>query len=259
MSAWMGPTGPELDGRGEDTEERFDVVDEQGRPTGESKPRSAVHRDGDWHRAVHVWIVDADDRVLLQRRSPAKDLAGGKIDVTVGGHLRAGEAWPNALREVEEEIGVAVDVMDVDQLGTVASERTYERAVDRELQEVFAMRRDAPLDGYRLDPDEVDTLYAVPLTRAVELWRDGRHVPAEGWDAQARPSHALLHTGDLIEEARDGTLRELLLLAAWADVDVPPSPSGRDERGTNAREDGTSHDDAGQDHASQDDTREGGP
>ncbi len=228
MSESTGPSDRALGDRDAEADERFDVLDRQGRPTGATKPRSAVHRDGDWHRAVHVWIVDAEDRVLLQRRSPAKDLAGGKIDVTVGGHLRAGEAWPNALREVEEEIGVPVDVMDVHPLGTVTSERIYPHAVDRELQEVFAMRRDAPLDSYRLDPHEVDTLYAVPLARAVELWRDGRHVPAEGWDAQARPSDALLHAGDLIEEARGSTLDELLRLAAWADVDVPPPPFGSD-------------------------------
>src|SRR6056297_56936 len=250
MSTPMGSTDPERDGGSERNEERFDVLDGQGRPTGAAKPRSAVHRDGDWHRAVHVWIVDAEDRVLLQRRSPAKDLAGGKIDVTVGGHLRAGEAWPNALREVEEEIGVPVDVMDVHALGTVASERIYRHAVDRELQEVFAMRRDAPLDSYRLDPREVDTLYAVPLSRAVELWRDGRHVPAEGWDAQARPSHALLHAGDLIEEARGSTLDELLRLAEWADIAVPPqTPSQPVEQ-----------EDAGSTDANASDaTNEGGP
>jgi len=250
MSTPKGPTDPEGGRRGDGSEERFDVLDEQGRPTGETKPRSAVHRDGDWHRAVHVWIVDADDRVLLQRRSPAKDLAGGKIDVTVGGHLRAGEAWPNALREVEEEIGVPVDVMDVHALGTVVSERIYPHAVDRELQEVFAMRRGAPLDGYRLDPSEVDTIYAVPLVRAVELWRDGRHVPAEGWDAQARPSHALLHTGDLIDEARGSTLDELLRLAQWAGVAVPsqaPSPPPDPEEATSTND------------VTNDVTNEGGP
>lgn len=251
MSEATDSRDPDRHAGGVDAEERFDVLDEQGRPTGETKPRSSVHRDGDWHRAVHVWIVDAEDRVLLQRRSPAKDLAGGKIDVTVGGHLRAGEAWPHALREVEEEIGVPVDVMDVQRLGTVRSERVYEHAVDRELQEVFAMRRDAPLDDYRLDPREVDTLYAVPLARAVELWRDGRHVPVEGWDAQARPSHALLHVGDLIEEARASTLEELLRLAAWASVDVqpPPTAAGSGSRGG----------ESGRDATSPDATNEGGP
>jgi hypothetical protein len=37
-------------------------------PLGVSKPRGNVHRDGDWHRSVHVWLTDGAC-LLLQRRS----------------------------------------------------------------------------------------------------------------------------------------------------------------------------------------------
>lgn len=205
-----------------EAEERFDVLTADGASTGETKARAAVHRDGDWHRAVHVWIVDREDRVLLQRRSPFKDLAAGRVDVTVGGHVRAGEAWPQALREVEEELGLPVAVHEVRQLGTLTSERVYPDAVDREVQEVFALRHDQPLEHYLLDPNEVDVLYAVPLARAIELYRDGRYVLAVGWDAQQRPADALLHEGDLIAEACTTTLQELRWLADWAGVEAPP-------------------------------------
>jgi hypothetical protein len=40
-------------------------------PLGVSKPRGAVHRDGDWHRSVHVWLTDGSS-LLLQRRSAHK-------------------------------------------------------------------------------------------------------------------------------------------------------------------------------------------
>lgn len=40
-------------------------------PLGLSKPRGAVHRDGDWHRSVHVWLTDGAC-LLLQRRSAHK-------------------------------------------------------------------------------------------------------------------------------------------------------------------------------------------
>ena len=39
------------------TEEQFDVMDASGGLTGLRKARRAVHADGDWHAAVHVWIV----------------------------------------------------------------------------------------------------------------------------------------------------------------------------------------------------------
>lgn len=225
MSDGIGRRGRAEAHAAAEAEERFDVLDAGGAPTGETKARAEVHRDGDWHRAVHVWIVDGEDRVLLQRRSPFKDLAARRIDVTVGGHLRAGETWPQALREVEEELGLPVAVHEVRHLGTLASERVYRDAVDREVQEVFALRHDQPLDHYRLHPDEVDVLYAVPLTRAIALYRDGRFVPAVGWDAQQRPADALLHEGDLIAEGRATTLQELRWLAEWAGVEEPPPES----------------------------------
>lgn len=223
--------------RGQDPDEPFDVLDAEGRPTGRVKSRREVHRDGDWHAAVHVWILDEEGRVLVQRRSPYKDLAAGGLDVTVGGHLAAGEHWPSALREAEEEIGHPLDVSEVRHLGRIRSERVYADAVDREYQEILVATLPGPLQQYRLDPNEVDALYALPVARALLLWRDGRHVATEGWDSQARPAHALLHAGDLIPEARESQLEELRLLAAWAGVEEPPigadpgSAADSDDRG----------------------------
>ena len=53
--------------------EYFDVLDENGNKTGKLKLRNEVHRDGDWHRGVHVWIINSFGELLLQRRSPNKE------------------------------------------------------------------------------------------------------------------------------------------------------------------------------------------
>ncbi len=54
-------------------DELFDVLDADGRPTGLAKPRGEVHRDGDWHGALHIWVGGIGDDgvpfVLFQRRS----------------------------------------------------------------------------------------------------------------------------------------------------------------------------------------------
>src|SRR4051812_37998181 len=95
----------------QDPNELFDVGTVDRLPTGVVKRRADVHRDGDWHRAVHVWVVGVDDEgpfITFQRRSLAKDTNPGKLDATVGGHYRAGESIEQTLREVEEEIGISV-------------------------------------------------------------------------------------------------------------------------------------------------------
>jgi len=200
-----------------DTAESLDLLDEHGDPTGQRKPRADVHRDGDWHRAFHLWVMHPDGYVLLQRRAKTKDLAPGKVDVSVGGHLRAGEIWLDALREAEEEIGLEVGPADVEFLGTERSERRYpDGSIDREFQEVYAaLVVGRGLQDYYLRCDEVLVLYEAPLARVIELYRDGRPLPVAGWDCQQRRNDALLVPGDLIAEGRAGTLASLERLAAW--------------------------------------------
>src|SRR6185312_16932533 len=111
----------------QDPGELFDLYDRDGAPLGLRKARAEVHRDGDWHRSVHIWVVlregpglpDAPRApcLLFQRRSLEKDTWPGALDVAVTGHLRAGEAILDGLREAREEIGLELGPSDVIRLG----------------------------------------------------------------------------------------------------------------------------------------------
>src|SRR3954466_7836233 len=90
------------------SEEYFDVVDESDNVIGRAS-RSDVHRDGLFHRAVHVLVFDSDGRLFLQKRSANKDTFPGKWDSSASGHLCEGEDYDRcAVRELEEEIGLRV-------------------------------------------------------------------------------------------------------------------------------------------------------
>lgn len=148
---------------GQDPAELFDVLRADGTPTGRVKPRAAVHRDGDWHRAVHVWVA-GEDRLggpflLFQQRSLAKDTWPGRLDATVGGHYRAGETLADTLREVEEELGVAATIADLRPVGVRIGVHEQEAGIrDRELEDVFLRRDDRPLPAYRPHPVELAAL-----------------------------------------------------------------------------------------------------
>lgn len=144
----------------QDPAELFDVYHADGSPAGYRKPRAAVHRDGDWHRAVHVWVMGQTDEgegfLVVQRRGYEKDTWPGSLDVTVGGHYGAGETVVEALRETEEEIGVRVELSQLIPLGIriAVGERPEEGIFDHELQDVFLYRDDRPLPAYRPNPAE---------------------------------------------------------------------------------------------------------
>ena len=91
------------------TEEYFDVLSTSGQPTGQIKPRSEVHRDGDWHQAVLIWILNSQGELLLQRRAPDKDSHPNQLDVSCGGHVVAGESvLETAVAEIQEELGLKI-------------------------------------------------------------------------------------------------------------------------------------------------------
>jgi isopentenyl-diphosphate delta-isomerase type 1 len=91
-----------------DGDEILEVVDEKGDVLKLAK-RSEIHSDPSlMHRVVHVLVFDKKGRLLLQKRSLNKDVAPGKWDTSVGGHVNPGEdILEAAKREMKEELGIS--------------------------------------------------------------------------------------------------------------------------------------------------------
>ena len=156
--------------------ELFDVVTEDGKPTGVTKERSRVHRDGDWHRAIHVWFygIDGDGPFLLMnQRGKFKDTWPLALDATVGGHLGAGESVEDAFREVYEEIGVRIDPARFEFLfrRKRSSEGLIPGILDRELQDIYLVRDERPLTAYAPNAAELEGLVKVSVEHAGKLFR----------------------------------------------------------------------------------------
>lgn len=157
----------------QDPDELFDVVDLYGTPTGITKRRADVHRDGDWHRAIHVWVYGEDGDgafLLLQRRGLEKDSWPGSLDATAAGHLATGETPEDAFREIEEELGIEPDLGALQHVGTriIAGEQPPHR-LDREVEEIYLLRDERPLKAYRPEPTEVDALVRINLDEWIGL------------------------------------------------------------------------------------------
>lgn len=138
--------------------ELLDVLTPDGQPAGRTKAKPDVHRDGDWHRAAHVWLVTPDARVLLQRRAAMKENWPDLWDVSVAGHISAGEsAVEAAIREAHEELGLALVPNDLTHLGTLRWHAVLNAGayIENEFHEVFVAIVDVDVDALVLDPAEV--------------------------------------------------------------------------------------------------------
>ena len=130
------------------TEEIFDVVNERDEVTGQ-RTRKEVHRLGLWHRAVHVLVFDSRGRVFLQKRSLNKDRQPGLWDSSASGHLDCGESYDAcAVRELREEIGLALSCPPQRLFKLAASERT-----DQEHVWVYRCEAEGP---FTLHPEEIE-------------------------------------------------------------------------------------------------------
>ncbi|MDT9696253.1 NUDIX domain-containing protein [Streptomyces sp. P17] len=88
-------------------DEILDIVDENDHVIGQL-PRGRVYAEGLRHRCVFIQARDAEGRLFVHRRTPAKLVFPSLYDVFVGGVVGAGESYDRAaLREAEEELGVS--------------------------------------------------------------------------------------------------------------------------------------------------------
>ena len=88
------------------SEEIFDVVNARDEVI-DRRSRTEVHRLGLLHRAVHVWVFNAQRQIFLQKRSRTKDRQPGLWDSSASGHVDSGEGYDAAAeRELMEELGL---------------------------------------------------------------------------------------------------------------------------------------------------------
>ncbi len=152
-------------------EEFFDILDEQGNKTGKIKSRTAVHKDGDWHRAVHIWIINSKREILLQRRCPTKDSDPNMLDMSCAGHLTTGDTpIIGALRELEEELSLVVKENDLKYITTLKrSPKHNDGFKDNEYDDMFLLHIDKDIDDLSFQKEEISEIFFIPYPKFKEM------------------------------------------------------------------------------------------
>ena len=85
--------------------ERWDLRDGEGNPPGETMERGEHLKPGQYHLVVHIWIIDGQGRLLIQKRAAHLKLMPD-IWAATGDSPVAGEnSQAAASREMREELG----------------------------------------------------------------------------------------------------------------------------------------------------------
>lgn len=149
--------------------EKIDIIDKEGRLTGEVRDRKDVHKFGLLHHASGVIILSKSSgggyRLLSQQRSYQKEKNAGLWDMSASGHIGAGETPLGSLiREVNEEIGLSVDEKDFMLLGKFWRNEVYrEDFIENELDYIYVANLNVDISSIVLQKEEVENISWIDL------------------------------------------------------------------------------------------------
>ena len=183
---------------------------EKAIPTGKTVTRFRAHREGIAHEGVHLWVIRLTKKypeILFQHRAKQKESYPDCLDITVGGHVPFGVCENKIQKESFEEIGISPDNEELVDLGYYRYEEIIGILFHREIQRVYILVDNRPLDDYRFIDGEVDGIYAVQLKDLELLLLEDFTFSVEGYDGKniiqkevsRKDFHPLLFSPTMVE------------------------------------------------------------
>lgn len=155
-------------------DELIDIVDNHGIPTGTAVPKSEIHSKGHLHNTAHVWCYTSEGYILLQQRAASKIICPLLWDVSIAGHIDAGETIEQAaIREAKEEIGLQVAENQLIKIGVFECFQSYSNGIiDNEFHNTFIVEISADIHELTPQKEEVEALKYVSLSEFETLLKN---------------------------------------------------------------------------------------
>lgn len=146
-------------------DELIDIVNPDGTYTGQSLPKSEIHSKGYYHHTGHLWLYTSKGEILLQQRSAKKLICPLLWDVSVAGHIDAGETILKGLiRETKEEIDLHLTENNLKKVGVFECFQTYTNGlIDNEFHNTYIAELTVPIEELNPQPEEVEALKLITL------------------------------------------------------------------------------------------------
>ena len=144
-------------------EEFIDIISKDGTPTGKKALKHVVHQKGYYHNTAHVWFYQNSGHVILAQRSATKLIYPLLWDVSVAGHVDAGESIEcAAIREINEELGISISVDSLCKIRVAESFQNYSNnLIDNEFHHTFISELKSDITQFKLDKNEVQAVKAI--------------------------------------------------------------------------------------------------
>ncbi len=155
-------------------EELIDVLDEHGNKTGEVLPKSEVKKRGLYPRAIAVCVVNSQNEILMQKRSPLKKVYPNLWSIFVKGHVDSKESSIDACRrEVKEELGIIANEEEFQFLYTIYEEKkTADDFMERIFFDTYLLRKDVDMCKIAIQKEELCEVKLMPIEAIKDLLKN---------------------------------------------------------------------------------------
>lgn len=152
------------------------IVDEQDRPIGQATKQEAWAQ-GLRHRVIRIMIENDRGEILVQHRSPTKDIFPNCWDNSAAGHVDANEDYLTAaIRELKEELGI--EGVRLEEVGNYASDETWRGHRFKRFTHVYRLHyNETPTT---LEEGKVDGVKWMPIETVRKLVKEHPNEVSDG-------------------------------------------------------------------------------
>ncbi len=138
--------------------ELVDVYDANGALTGEVTTKVDAKERLLYHKAVHIWIINDKNQILIQKRDESKKIFPGLWDISVAGHITSGDLpIDTAIREIKEELGIEAEKNELIYLYCLRRDfETY--GTSNMFFDTFLYKTNLEIASMRINPREISEL-----------------------------------------------------------------------------------------------------
>lgn len=147
--------------------EMWEVLDNEGNPTGKimKKNEQGFFDKGFCHLGAEVWIINSDNKILIQKRSKQKILSPNVWAMTGGSVLLGENSKETIVREAKEELDININASE---LKLIAKFK-----IDNLWVDTYILKHDYDIKNMKLQKDEVTDVKWVTWEEVDNLVTEG--------------------------------------------------------------------------------------
>lgn len=148
--------------------ELIDLYDENRKPIGKTIKRGEPISEGEYKLSVHMWIMNGEGKIYIQKRAGVRKLFPNKWENPGGGVVAGDDSIKTLKKEFEEELGIEL---------TGKSKLIKSIKRQKDFVDIYHVIQDFQIDDLNLQKEEVECAKWATLDEIMKMIENGDFCP----------------------------------------------------------------------------------